>query len=342
MFEYQVVKLGNQIEIDKLADCAVDLMLDLKKNEKFDRNTLLRKVLQDGSEKEKINLTTKDGDKWKASDVFRKPGLRRVIVSKNRSEFTHCVKQKRNACDTKNYGYRSQFLEKKEHCDDGNRETLYNKKSQYYFVDSAIDSHYNLARSEVAPYLPIHILLRDPNVLDDFAANRPETGNPSLAIFVKKKIENLPKNHLIHPVYRPSVPGNIPDLQNSDLKGSDFSYSDFRNSSLINCNFTNCVILFANLRNANMSASKFNQTLISYSDLVDVDATRCKWIKTSILYSLVDDMDISGMQNNGDISWGGTDTSSVKIEQTPISSSTTITTTTCNNQSKYEQILLNA
>ena len=361
MFEYQVVQLGNETEIDKLADCAVELMLDLKKKEKFDRNTLLQKVLQDGNANESIELRTKNGDKWKAPDVFRKPGLRKVMVTNDRLEFTYHVK-KRDSCDTNNYGYRSQFLEMKESwSDDRNRtpsadeapaydvlplseecsHTNENCIVGYCFVDSAIDSQYSLPRSEDAPYHPIHILLRNPGVLDDFAANRPKTGKPSLAKFVKEKIENLPKNHLVFPVFRPNVPGNIPSLQNSDLKGSDFGHSNFRNSYLMSCDLTNCVMLFANLRKANMSGSTFNQTLISYSDLAQVDATRCKWIKTSILYSLVDDMDISEMQNNGNISWSGTDTSSVKMEQTPISSSTT-TTTTNKNQSKYEQILLNA
>ena len=309
IFEYQVLEL-KETEIEKLADCAVDLMLDLKEGDQFDRNTLIKKVLRDGSVK-KRDLWTKNDDKWKAPDVFRKPGLRKVFVTNDRSDFTHHVKKK-NACDTKKYGYRSQFLEIKYGSDDGRDDD-----KRHYFIDSEIDSRYTLDRSENAAYRPVHILVRCPKVLGDFISSQAQTGTHSLANFLRKKFKSFPKDHVVCPVYRPRLPIDIPNLENSDLTDSDFSYSDFTNSSLKSCNFTNCVMLFANLKNVNMSGSKFNQTLICYSDLVEVDATCCDWVKTSILCSCVDAMDVSG-GNYGAITWGNTDTRNLKTEPTPI------------------------
>ena len=356
MFEYQVVVLENEDEIGKLADCAVDLMLDLKDDEKFDRNTLLKKVLQDGSAKERINLLTKNGDKWKTPDVFRKPGLRKVILQNDRSEFTyHYYVKEKDSWETKNYGYRSQFLEMEDCCGYDKDEAYvhddlelldlcshtdkYCTKRQYYFNDSEIDSEYTLRRTEDAPYHPLHILVRDPSFLRYFHVTRSQTGFRSFAKFLRKMFKCFPVNHLVCPVYRPFISANIPNLQNSDLTGSDFSHADFRNSSLVNCNFANCVMLFTDLRNANMSGSTFNQTLISYSDLVEVDATCCNWVGTSVLYSCVDGMDISGMKNFGGICWSGTDKSHLKMGRAPV----TLDTATINiNESKSEQILLNA
>ena len=303
IFEYQVVELKNEAEMDKLADCAVDLMLDLKKDDLFDRDTLLKKVLQDGRARKQIDLWTNNDDKWKAPDVFRKPGLRK---ERDYLKLTHFVKPTgEDACDIKNYGYRSQFLEMKYGRRDRDETPSANEVPAndvgYYFVDSEIDLNYTVPRNENAPYHPIHVLVRNSKVLDHFIANQHETGKPSLASFVSEKIENLPKNHLVYPVYRPDVPRNIPNLQNSDLSGSDFSYADFRNSFLMSCNFTKCVMLFTNVRKANISDSTFDQTLIKRSDLSKVR----------------DDMDINKLQNYLGIWWRGTVTSKMKVERMP-------------------------
>ena len=308
IFEYQVLQL-KETEIEKLADCAVDLMLDLKKGDQFDRNTLIKKVLRDGSVK-KTNLWTKNDDKWKAPDVFRKPGLRKMVVTNDRSEFTHHVK-KENTCDTQKYGYRSQFLEIKYGSDDGGDDD-----KRHYFVDSEIDSQYTLDRSEDAAYRPVHILVRRPKVLSDFIASQAQTRTRSLANFLRKKFKCFSEEHVVCPVYRPHIPTDIPNLEKSDLTDSDFSYSDFKNSSLKSCNFTNCVMLFANLRKVNMSGSALKDSLICYSDLAEVDATCCDWLETSILCSCVDDMDVSG-GNYGAITWGKTRIRNLKTGQRP-------------------------
>ena len=309
IFEYQVLQL-KETEIKKLADCAVDLMLDLKEGDEFGRNTLLTKVLQDGSAKERINLFTKNGDKWKAPDVFRKPGLRKVIVTNDGSEFTHHVKEN-DACDTQKYGYRGKFLEMKVYSSNTDENYM---DGRHHFVDSSIDSQYSSPRSEDAAYRPVHVLVRCPKVLDDFSAYQPQTGilKLSLANFLRKKFKCFSEKHVVCPVYRPRLPTDIPNLENSDLSDSDFSYSDFTNSSLKSCNFTNCVMFFANLRNVNMSGSTFNETLICYSDLVNVNARFCDWIKTSILCSCVDYIDVRGRNYSG-IIWGKTCTRHVRF-----------------------------
>ena len=113
-----MVELKDNTQIDTLAECAVDLMLQLKEDDKFDRNTLLQKVLQDG-EIQKTVLLTKNEDKWSAPDVFRKPGLRKINFETDGAGFQYFVKstedskKERDACDIAKYGYRGQFLEMK-------------------------------------------------------------------------------------------------------------------------------------------------------------------------------------------------------------------------------------
>ncbi len=314
MFEYQIVALKDATQIDSLAEGAVDLMLDLRKGDTFDRNSLLKKVLQDGKV-EKRELTTKNGDKWSAPDVFRKPGLQRTIIITDRAEFIYNV-QPKNACDTKTYGYRGQFLEMKKYGNQNkNDETVQvirfcttpatveghtskdpepreecshifeNRSSGQYFGESAIDSKYTEPRDELSAYHPIHILIQCPKVLHSFSQIQEE--KPSLASFLKSKL-GLPEDHLVHPVYRPHSPGKVPDLQKSDLTGSDFSHSNFTQSILEDCDFTKCVMLFVELAGAKMSRSKFYDTLISHSNLEKVVADQCEWTKTSLLHSRVD------------------------------------------------------
>ena len=123
IFEFQLFQLQNNEQVEILAQCAVDLMLDLKKHDKFDRNTLLKKVLQDGNIKKRGILTRMEDVVWSAPNVFRKPGLRRQIIGKNGGEFKYFIKPK-GACKTGIYGYRGQFLEVKKYvCQIGEYET---------------------------------------------------------------------------------------------------------------------------------------------------------------------------------------------------------------------------
>ncbi len=96
IYESQLFELQSDDEVEILAECAVDLMLDLEKNDTFDRDTLLRKVLKDGHMKKKGLLTINEDVKWSAPDVFRKPGLRRMIFGKNGAEFKYSVKPKKS------------------------------------------------------------------------------------------------------------------------------------------------------------------------------------------------------------------------------------------------------
>jgi uncharacterized protein YjbI with pentapeptide repeats len=317
MFEYQVLTLEDGKQVDILAECAVDLMLDMKKGDKFDRNTLIKKVLKDGKV-EKRDLLTRIGDKWSAPDVFRKPGLQRAIVGTDRAKFSYQVKPN-NACNTTKYGYRGQFLETKKYHGQNEvnekvsemrfrkeppkdethtRENSYedlckecfsnfeNGCSGQYFGESDIDSQYTEYRDELSTYHPIHILIQCPKVLESFIGSQLQGDKLSLANFLKKKLE-LPEQHLVHPVYRQHSPGRVPDLQKSDLTGSDFSHSNFTNSSLTECQFVKCVMLFVRLTGAKMSGSKFCDTLISHSNLVEAEADHCEWTKTKLLYSYV-------------------------------------------------------
>ena len=308
MFEYQILALKDRTEIDSLAECAVDLMLDLRKGDTFDRNCLLKKVLQDGKV-EKRELTTKNSDKWSAPDVFRKPGLQRTIIRTDRAEFIYKVRPK-NACDTRTYGYRGQFLETKKYGSQNKedetvekdenhitedpelcKECSYNFKncsSGQYFGECAIDSEYTEPRDELSAYHPMHILIQCPKVLGSLTDGQLQKEKPSLASFLKSKLR-LPEDHLVHPVYRPHSPGKVPDLQKTDLTGSDFSHSNFTDSCLEKCDFVKCVMLFAQLPRAKFSGSKFCDTLISHSNLKNVVADQCEWTKTSLLYSHVDD-----------------------------------------------------
>ena len=316
MFEYQVLTLRDGSQIDILAQCAVNLMLDLKKDDKFDRNTLLKKVLQDGKI-DKTKLVTTNGDKWFAPDVFRKPGLQRTVVKMHRAVFIYQVKPD-HSCDPINYGYRGQFLEAREYgsqnkenegvkvtrypkapatnktrtCEDPCKELCKECSFNYesctggeYFVESDIDLEYTKAQDVFLTYHPIHILVQCPKILQSF--KQVQEDKPSFAEFLKKKFM-LPEDHLVHPVYRQHSPGNVPDLTKSDLSGSDFSHSNFTNSCLENCDFTKCVMLFAQLPGAKISGSKFCETLISHSNLVAVQADHCTWTKTSLLSSRVD------------------------------------------------------
>ena len=316
MFEYQVLTLKDASQIDILAECAVDLMLNLKKKDKFDRNTLLKKVLQDGKI-DKTKLLTTNGDKWFAPDVFRKPGLQRTVVEMHRAIFIYQVKPD-HSCDPKNYGYRGQFLEMREYGsqtkeNDGGKVPRYRKApatkktrtcgdpckeyckecspnyesctSGEYFVESIIDLKYTKPRKELLKYHPTHILVQCPEILQSF--KQVQEDKQSFAEFLKKKFV-LPEDHLVHPVYRQHSPGKVPDLTNSDISGSDFSHSNFTNSCLENCDFTKCVMLFAELPGAKMSGSIFCDTLISHSNLKGANIHPCTPVGLSLVYCCVD------------------------------------------------------
>ena len=301
IFEFQLFELREDKEIEVLAKCAVKLMLNLKKEDTFDRNTLIRKVLQDGKIAEQ-KIHTRKGIKWSAPDVFRKPGLRKETWGKNGAQFKYFVKESKNkkdACDTITYGYRGQFLEMKEygdqHKEDENvreeapeRDDFCNCNnktgtSPVFFVESNIDSEYTVTQDEAYRYDALHILIQCPQILVSFSQ---QSEKVSLAEFLKEKLR-LPQNLCVHPVYRPHSPTKVSNLENSDLTGSDFSHSDFSGACLKSCNFTKCIVLFAELDGANMCGSKFRQTFIAHSKLRGVQADCCEWTNMSLLHSRV-------------------------------------------------------
>ena len=314
IFEFQLFELENDKQVEILAECAAGLMLDLNKDDVFDRNTLIRKVLQDGKISEE-KLRTRKGKKWSAPDVFRKPGLRRVVWEKDEAEFKYFVKSsedgknKKDACDTSTYGYRGQFLEMKKYPsgqkedenikeeadkrddlrEDFCKECFSNDEnctSHRYFVESDIDSQYTKLQLELCRYDAMHIWIECPQILISFSQLK-TSSKPSLANFLKKKL-GLSENRLVHPVYRPHSPGKVPDLQKSNLTGSDFSHSDFSGTCLENCDFTKCVMLFTELFGAKMSCAKFCETLISHSNLKAVQANDCIWVNTLLRSCYVD------------------------------------------------------
>ena len=312
IFELQLFELENDKQVEILAECAAGLMLDLNKDDAFDRNTLIRKVLQDGKISEE-KLRTRKGVKWSAPDVFRKPGLRRVVWEKDGAEFKYFVKSsedsknKKDACDTGRYGYRGQFLEVKKYpnehdesvkkgtqerddlCKNFCEEYFSNDEactSHRYFVESDIDSQYKKLVDELYRYDAMHILIQCPQILVSFS--QPKTGpKPSLANFLKEKL-GLPENHLVHPVYRPHSPAIVKDLRNLDFRGTDFSHSDFSGACLEKCDFTECVMLFAELPGAKMFHAKFCDTFISHSNLKAIEADHCIFVDLSLLFSRVD------------------------------------------------------
>mgnify|MGYP002804019876 FL=1 len=326
MFEYHVVELGSEPQIGALAECAVNLMLQLKNNDKFDRNTLLKKVLQD-AKVDKTQLLTQNGDKWFDMDVFRKPGLRKVILENGSAGFEYYVKStegsKKDACDTEKYGYRGQFLEMKYDLEDEEKEVSKKKnriKCVFSFLSKAKDeadncedacdckvscteSHENctighqyFCESEIdsrykKPQKPIRVY-NPIHILVQCPKilvdfNLLRNRKPSLAGFLRK-ILHLPDDHLVLPVYRAHSARKILDLRNSDLTGSDLTHSDFTESVLEGCNFTNVVMLFAELARARMSHSTFCKTLISHSILTKTIAENCQWVATDLYYSRVE------------------------------------------------------
>ncbi len=313
IFESQLFELQSDKQVKILAECAVDLMLDLKEKKKdtFDRDTLLRKVLKDGDMKKKGLLTRNEDVKWSAPAVFRKPGLRRMILGKNGAEFKYSAKPNK-ACKTWKYGYRGQFLQKKEYvnrikegentplisetpathethedsCKNLCRDCSFhyeNCTNGYYFGESDIDSEYTIPQGLPYEYRPLHVLIQCPEILGSFKQLQEE--KPSLANFLKNKL-SLPEHHRVYPVYRSHSPGKVPDLQKADLTQSDFSHSNFTDSCLEKCDFVKCVMLFAQLAGAKLSGSRFCDTLISHSNLENVVADHCEWTNTWILHSL--------------------------------------------------------
>ena len=316
IFEYQLLHLENDEQIKILAECAVDLMLDLKKPDTFDRNTLLKKVLHDG-QINKRKLVTKIKDiKWSAPNVFRKPGLRRIIFGKDVAKFQYFVKPN-DSCKAWKYGYRGQFLELKKydsqndkgetsstdetHSEDPNCDTFCKKCSSncrtypsgHYFSESDIDAQYTDDPQETLTYHPLHILIQCPNVLDCFQQFQGK--RPPLACFLKREL-GLPEDRIVHPVYRPHSPGKVSDLQKSDFTGSDFSHCDFTDSCFEDCDFAKCVMLFTNLAGAKFSGSRFCDTFISHCNLKNVVADHCEWTKTSLLYSRVDGAHVESVE----------------------------------------------
>ena len=80
IFKYKLFRVKDERQVKVVVRYAVNLTFDLQEGDKFDRNTLLRKVLAGKKEKTK-ELVTRDGKKkWRVPDVFRKPGLRKATL----------------------------------------------------------------------------------------------------------------------------------------------------------------------------------------------------------------------------------------------------------------------
>jgi hypothetical protein len=327
MFEYQVVELKDETEIGKLAECAVNLMLQLREGEEFDRNTLLKKVLQHGKMK-KTKLLTKRNDKWFDLDVFRKPGLQKVVFENNAAELKHYViptENKNVACDAVKYGYRGQFLELKSDTPEGKDEQVSEKKNRKKSLfccsskandetpmgkdasdckvpctenhENCTIDHLHFCESDIdSPYTE----LQKPNCIYfpmhiliqspnilDSFNQMRKGKKPSLAKFLIEMLRP-PGNHQARPIYRPDSTRKIPDLKDADLSGSDFSHCDFTKSVLEECNFTDVVMLFADLSDARMSHSTLCSTFISHCKLVRTIAQNCKLVDTSLHFSRVE------------------------------------------------------
>lgn len=314
IFEYQLYHLMNEEKVKILAECAVDLLFDLKKDDTFDRNTLLRKVLIDGEAKKRKLLTFND-EKWSAPNVFRKPGLRQITRNNTKGTYiAYCVKHD-GSCDVNKYGCRGQFLEMKEYDVEKEEATSerageFDEREKFegfcekcldcsssgtYFAESDIDGNYLKECRHACTYRPLYLLVQCPKVLHSYIDNIHK--NTSFADFLKAKF-GFQDNEILLSVYRQHVPGNVVldcsqasevlELTGANFTGSDFSYSDFANSSFLRCDFTNCVMIFAKLTEARMSGSKFLDTVISHSDLREVKADGCSWTKMSVLHSRVD------------------------------------------------------
>ncbi|XP_028407460.1 uncharacterized protein LOC114530072 [Dendronephthya gigantea] len=324
IFEYQLNVLKCERQVKILAKCAVELMLDFKGDEKFERDTLLRKVLQDGKLKNNEKFKIENDKEWSAFSLFRKPGLRRG----DHGKFLFKVKK---GCNAQKYGYRSEFLEMKSGVDEiENRRVGKLKEScskcsdeefiqGIYFVGSSIDDEYSTVCRENNPpehsdYIPVHILVRCPKVLNSFADNLKAV--PSLSNFLKNMF-SLPEDHILQPVFRRHSQARVSKLSGADLTGTDLSHAVFRGSSLKECIFNSCCMFFADLSQAKLSGSTFNSTSIVHSYLMESSLTCSAWIKTNVHYSRVEGADFSRTRPSiGGNSFKGTNVSEAKSEGT--------------------------
>ena len=325
IFEYQLFRLKDERQVEVVAHYAVYLMFDLQEGDKFDRNTLLRKVLEGKKGKTK-ELVTRDGKKnWRIPDVFRKPGLRKATLIKTpenskRIKFEY-LKKCDGTCDVEVYGYRGPMLEMKSAKSDGNCSgTVENSEGctksnghcntrahcscestdnntgndGTYFVASDIDQDFTATCLEPSNYQPFHCLVQCPNVLEHFASNLDK--ERTLANYICQ-LYNRQVNQTIKPVYRPHSPRKVPILSKTDLRACDFSRVDFSNSHLEGCDLSKCTVLFGNFEGATLSRSKFSETYLSHCNLKCVKAQRCEWMKVKVLYSCLDGGDISKSVN---------------------------------------------
>ena len=332
IFEYQLFRLKDERQVKVVARYAVNLMFDLKEGDKFDRNTLLRKVLA-GKKGNTKKLVTRDGKKnWRVQDVFRKPGLRKTITAPENSKrikFEY-LKKPDDTCDVEVYGYRGEVLEMKSTKSDGNcSETVENSEGctksnghcntrahcscestdntgidGTYFVASDIDQDFTATCLEPSNYQPFHCLVQCPNVLEHFASNLDK--ERTLTNYVCR-LYTRQVNQTIKPVYRPHSPRKVPVLSNADLRACDLSHADFSNSHLEKCDLSECTVLFGEFEGATLSNSKFIETYFSHCNLKCVKAQHCEFTKVKVLYSCLDGGDFrDGVNTVGGNDWNGT------------------------------------
>ena len=334
IFEYQLFRLKDERQVEVVARYAVNLMFDLQEGDKFDQNTLLRKVLA-GKKRKTKELVTRDGKKnWCVPDVFRKPGLRKATLittpeNSKRIKFEY-LKKPDDTCDVEVYGYRGEVLEMKSTKSDGNcSETVENSEGctksnghcntrahcscestdntgidGTYFVASDIDQDFTATCLEPSNYQPFHCLVQCPNVIEHFASNLDK--ERTLRNYVCQ-LYTQQVNQTIKPVYRPHSPRNVPALSDADLRACDLSHADFSNSHLEKCDLSECTVLFGEFEGATLSNSKFIETYLSHCNLKRVKAQHCEWTKVKVLYSCLDGGDISdGVNTVGGNDWKGT------------------------------------
>ena len=334
IYENQLFRLKSDADVKEMASCAANLMFKLKANEEFNRNNLLKSVLQ-GTLKRKCKVTTRHNKTWKLPDVFQKPGLRKEILfpqAQTTIEFEYFRKTD-HTCDPETYGYRGQILKmiacsktKGESAEltekDGDSKEFDSSADDctclcssgdgtdsptgdFYFVESDIDKEYTEHCEEMSQYQPFHCLVRCPGVLESFASFREHSSQPSLKQHVSKMFKQS-ENRPVKPVYRSHSPRAIPALNNCNLCGSDFTRGHFANSSLKGCDLTGCTILFGELSKVDCSGSCFKETYFSHCTLDGMVARDCEWTKATVLYSCANEVDLGGKNPTEEGDWTGT------------------------------------
>ena len=347
IYENQLFRLKSDADVKKMASCAANLMFKLKAKEEFNRNNLLKKVVEGTINQKNVFVTTRHNKKWELPDVFQKTGLRKEILfppAQTTIEFKY-FKKADNTCDPETYGYRGQILKMIECIKTKNESAELTEKNgdskerdcfgdgytcscssgdgtdgptgYFYYVVSDIDKKYTVHCEEMSRYQPFHCLVRCPCILESFASLREHSSQPSLKQHVSKMFKQS-ENRPVKPVYRSHSPRAIPALNNCNLSGSDFTRGHFANSSLNECDLTGCTILFGELSKVNCCGSCFKETYFSHCNLAGMVARDCEWTKATVLYSCASEADLRDGKNLiGAADWTGTPLGNALTKDSP-------------------------